>query len=84
LIGAEIDMKKVLVVTRDELYKVSNSNAWWNEYDSVYYRHESENLDEFCIKDPAQILRMVIIVNDDRIQKYGLDTELKGICCGCI
>jgi hypothetical protein len=84
LVCAEIDMKKVLTVTRNELYKVQNSNAWWDEYDTVYFRHESEKLDEFCVKDPAQVLKMIIIVEDDRIQRYGLDTEFDETCCGCI
>jgi hypothetical protein len=62
-------MNHVLRVSFFELNKVSNSNEWWKEYDTVYYDHNKEQLDEFCIKDSVQILKWIIIMeNDIRIQ----------------
>jgi hypothetical protein len=84
LICARIQLKKVKRVTFSELREVRDSKAWWNEYDTVYYAHAQENRDEFCLKDPSQILKWIIIMNDDRLQRYGLDKEFNETMCGCI
>lgn len=84
LICAEIELRRVRRVNKSELREVQNSNAWWEEYDTIYYAHELENLDEFCVKDPAQILRWVIVIDDDRLHRYGLHREFDETLCGCI
>ncbi|CAF1570640.1 unnamed protein product [Rotaria magnacalcarata] len=84
LICAEVDMRNVIIVTRDELHNVSNSNRWHHSFDTVYYYHPEEDRDEFCVKDPAQILRWIIIMNDDRLRRYGLDRAFENTRCGCI
>ena len=84
LICAEIELRHVRRITKSEIHEVCNSNEWWKDYDTIYYAHEQENLDEFCVKDPAQILRWVIVVNDDRLHRYGLDTEFTNTRCSCI
>lgn len=63
LICAEVHMGRVLQVTRDQISTVCNSNAWWEHFDTVYYSSEIEKRDEFCIKDPEQIIRWVIAVD---------------------
>ncbi len=87
LICAEIRMGRVKEVTYSRLHTVSNSKQWWNDYDTVYYNHRDDNRDEFCVKDPAQILRWVIVVNeenDSKVNEYGLATEFEDTMCGCI
>jgi hypothetical protein len=84
LICAEIELRSVRRVIKSELHEVQDSNAWWEDYDTIYYAHEQENLDEFCVKDPAQILRWVIVMDDDRLYRYGLDREFDKTRCGCI
>jgi hypothetical protein len=87
LICAEIRMGRVKEVMYNQLNTVRNSNAWWDDYDTVYYNHENDDRDEFCIKDPAQILRWVIIVDeehDTKVTEYGLDTEFDDTFCSCI
>lgn len=77
-------MGRVRVVVKSELNEVANTNSWWDNYDTIYYAHEEENRDEFCVKDPEQILKWVMIMNDDRLRRYGLDCESNDTCCGCI
>lgn len=77
-------MGKVLQVTDGELHTVSDSNEWWAQYDTVYYAHINEKRDEFCLKDPEQILKWTIVMNDNRLQQYGLDKEFKDTLFGCI
>ncbi|CAF2883081.1 unnamed protein product [Rotaria sp. Silwood2] len=87
LICAEIRMSRVKEVTRNEIHTVQNSNTWWKDYDTVYFNHQNDDRDEFCIKDPAQILRWVIVVDknfDTKVEEYGLDTEFEDTKCGCI
>jgi hypothetical protein len=71
-------------VTKYELHQVRNSNEWWKEYDTIYYAHDLENRDEFCLKDPEQILRWIIVMDDDRLRRYGLDEEFENTRCGCV
>ncbi|CAF1117340.1 unnamed protein product [Adineta steineri] len=87
LICAEIRMGRVKEVTFDQLYTVRNSNAWWTDYDTVYYNHKEDDRDEFCVKDPAQILKWVIVVDeahDTKVNQYGLDAEFEDTFCHCI
>ncbi|CAF1182477.1 unnamed protein product [Adineta steineri] len=87
LICAEIRMGRVKEVTFDQLYTVRNSNAWWTDYDTVYYNHKEDDRDEFCVKDPAQILKWVIVVDeahDTKVNQYGLGTEFEDTFCHCI
>jgi hypothetical protein len=87
LICAEIRMGRVKEVTEGELYTVGNTDSWWADYDTVYYNHADDNRDEFCIKDPAQILKWVIIVDeahDTAVEEYGLNTEFEDTFCSCI
>ncbi len=70
---------------RADVNQVSNSIAWWDNYDSVYCSYDQEEYDEFCVKDPTQILEWIVIVeDDDRIRRYGLDKEFQDTCWGCI
>ena len=87
LICAEVRMGRVKQVTRRQIHKVSNSKAWWKNFDTVYFNHENEAQDEFCVKDPEQILRWVIVVdenNDSKVKEYGLDTEFEDTQFGFI
>ncbi|CAF3017692.1 unnamed protein product [Rotaria sp. Silwood2] len=84
LICAEIQMGNVLPVTYDTLDSVSNSNSWHQNFDTVYYYHQEEDRDEFCVKDPEQILKWIIIMDDDRLRRYGLHTAFENTFCGCI
>ncbi|CAF4669899.1 unnamed protein product, partial [Didymodactylos carnosus] len=43
--------------------------SYWDEYDTVYLNHDEEEKDEFCIKDPSQILRWVIVIERDEDSK---------------
>lgn len=86
-ICAEIRMGKVLVVEFSQLRNVSNSKQWWNEYDTVYYAHQEEKKDEFCIKSPAQIVKWIIYIEppeDKKLTEYGMDTEYNDTLCHCI
>lgn len=87
LICAEIRMGRVKEVTYNKISTVQNSKAWWKNFDTVYYNHKDDNRDEFCVKDPAQILRWVIVVDeksDVKVTQYGLDTEFEDTWCNCI
>ena len=85
LICAQIRLGEVRKVTYDELPFVSNTDAWWQNYDTIYYEHREEEKDEFCLKDPSQILKWVIVMMDDnRLQRYGLDQEFNDTICHCI
>ncbi|UJR07056.1 hypothetical protein I4U23_011344 [Adineta vaga] len=87
LICAEIRMGRVKQVTFDQIYTVRDSKAWWDEYDTIYYNHDNDDRDEFCIKDPTQILRWVIVVAeeyDTKVEKYALDVEFEDTLCNCI
>ena len=85
LICARINLgPRVLRITHDEIHQVRNSNAWWDDFDSVYYAHEQEHLDEFCLSDPSQVLKWIIVMDDERIRRYGLDREFSDTLFGCI
>ena len=87
MICAEIRMGRVKEVSKENLRSVSNTNRWWKDYDTVYYVHDNERRDEFCVKDPSQILRWVIIVDkkeDDNVTRFRLDQEFENTRCGCI
>lgn len=77
-------MGRVRIVTDADIDEVKNTDSWWDTYDTIYYNHEEENRDEFCVKDPKQILNWIIIMNDDRLRRYGLNDEFSDSCCGCI
>jgi hypothetical protein len=83
---AGIRMGKVKEVVFDQLHEVRNSDAWWNEYDTVYYNHRDEKRDEFCIKSSSQIIKWVVAINDEYDQKihdYGMINEFNDTACGC-
>lgn len=84
LICARIRLGKVKRVVFEELHTVRDSKAWWKDFDTVYYAHREENRDEFCLKDPSQIEKWIMIMNDDRLHRYGLDREFNETICGCI
>lgn len=77
-------MGKVRVVSFSQLDEVRSTKSWWDTYDTIYYAHEHENRDEFCVKDAAQILKWVIIMDDDRLHRYDLDHEFDNTRCNCI
>ncbi|CAF2118271.1 unnamed protein product [Rotaria magnacalcarata] len=84
LICAEVRMGNVLPVVYDTLHTVSNSDAWHQTHDTVYYYHRNEQCDEFCVKDPKQVLKWIIIMDDDKIRRYGLDKAFENTLCKCI
>jgi len=77
-------MGRTRMIKFSEISEVRDTDSWWKDYDTIYYAHEQENRDEFCIKDPAQILKWVIIMDDTRLHRYGLDSEFSETRCGCI
>ncbi|CAF2041357.1 unnamed protein product [Rotaria magnacalcarata] len=86
-ICAEVRMGKVLMLFRSELWQVSNSNAWWDDYDTVYFKHEREDKDEFCVKSSEQVLRWVIYIEppmDRKLKLYGMDEEFNDTSCHCV
>ena len=64
------------------------SSEWHAEYDTCYMNHDNESKDEFCIKDPAkQIVKWVVVIDrahDEKVEKYGLDTEFDSTKCFCV
>ncbi|CAF4533459.1 unnamed protein product, partial [Rotaria sp. Silwood2] len=88
VICAEILMGRVLEIENDELENVSNTNAWHQTFDTIYYRHPRQPLrDEFCIKSNAQILKWVMCIEppfDTNVERYGLHTEFADTKCRCI
>jgi hypothetical protein len=88
VICAEILMRRVLEINNDELENVSNSDAWHETYDTIYYRHPREPLrDEFCIKSNQQILKWVMCIEqqfDAKVVRYGLNTEFADTLWHCI
>lgn len=85
LICARIELRNVRKINYDELPFVRDTNAWWQNYDTIYYEHRDENKDEFCVKDPSQVLRWLIVILDDpRVKRFGLDQEFRDTICDCI
>ena len=83
-IGVEVNMGRVRVISAAEINEVSNTDRWWEHYDTIYYAHDSENLDEFCVKSPDPISKWIMVMDDDRLRRYGLDHEFDNTRCGCI
>ncbi|CAF4410204.1 unnamed protein product [Rotaria sp. Silwood2] len=79
----EILMSRVL-----EIENVSNTNAWHQTFDTIYYRHPRQPLrDEFCIKSNEQILKWVMRIEpsfDINVERYALHTEFVDTKCRCI
>ncbi|CAF0884538.1 unnamed protein product [Rotaria sordida] len=79
VICAKILMGRVLEIENDELANVSNSDAWHQNFDTIYYRHPRNPLrDEFCIKSNEQILKWVMYIEppfDTKVEQYGLHRE---------
>ncbi|CAF4566847.1 unnamed protein product, partial [Rotaria sp. Silwood2] len=88
VICAEILMGRVLEIENDELENVSNTNAWHQTFDTIYYRHPRQPLrDEFCIKSNEQILKWIMYIeppSDTNVARYGLHTEFTDTKCRCI
>lgn len=87
MICAEIQMGRVKEVPREDVSSVRDSNQWWEDYDTVYCVHTDDDRDEFCVKDPSQVLRWVIIVDepyDVNVKRFRLDREFENTRCGCI
>ena len=87
IICAEVQMGRVKEVTRDDVRTVSNNKRWWADFDTVYLVHPDDGRDEFCVKDPSQILRWVMIVDkeyDENVNRFRLDREFENTRCGCV
>ena len=85
-ICAKIRMGKVKEITRRQLHEVKDSNAWWDEYDTVYLNNDDPNRDEFCIKDSSQIIKWVMAISsdyDDKVSQYGMEHEFDNTVLGC-
>ena len=72
------------VITKDQINEVRDTNAWWKDYDTIYYKQESEDRDEFCVRNPNQILEMIMLMDDKRVENYGLNHEFDTTRCYCI
>jgi hypothetical protein len=87
-ICAEIEMGRVKEVNRGpEINSIRGTTHLWEEYDTVYCNHPNDSRDEFCVKSTDQILKWVMVVNeeyDSKVRNYGLDTEFDDTKCGCI
>lgn len=87
-ICAEIEMGRVKEVVRgQETNSLRGTTHLWKDYDTVYFNHEDDNRDEFCVKSPDQILKWVMVVTeeyDSKVRNYKLDTEFDDTRCGCI
>jgi hypothetical protein len=86
-ICAEIEMGRVKEVGPAERNSLRGTTHLWEEYDTVYYNHPDDNRDEFCVKSTDQILKWVMVVNeeyDEKVRNYRLDTEFDDTKCGCI
>ena len=77
-------MGRVRVITKDQINEVRDTNAWWKDYDTIYYKQESEDRDEFCVRNPNQILEMIMLMDDKRVENYGLNHEFDTTRCYCI
>lgn len=77
-------MGRVRIVTKDQINEVRDTNAWWRDYDTIYYQQDSEDRDEFCVKSPGQVSKMIMLMDDERVYEYGLDREFDNTRCDCI
>ena len=87
IIAAEIRMGNVKEVTQSELHTVRNTDLWHPEFDTVYYNHENDERDEFCVYDESQILQWIMVVDsefDGKSDEYGMDQEFADTKCSCI
>ncbi|CAF0948570.1 unnamed protein product [Adineta ricciae] len=85
-ICAEINMGRVLRVNAHERNLYRGKKDWWTTHDSAYFCHPDAAFDEFCIKDPSQILKWIMVIekNDSKVELYGLDQEFDDTKCSCI
>ncbi|CAF1022158.1 unnamed protein product [Didymodactylos carnosus] len=87
IIAAEIRMGNVKEVDYNQLSTVRNTDRWYPEFNTVYYAHQDDQRDEFCIYDETQIIRWIIVIDeryDSKLQEYGLNVEYndtKYFCC---
>ena len=96
----EIEMGKVYEVNFAEIRDKSNpafnqakydfvtNGDWHQTYDTCYFKHYEEGLDEFCIKDPEKQIRSWVVVvhgqHDQKMREYRLVSEMGSEMCGCI
>ncbi|UJR11837.1 hypothetical protein I4U23_016017 [Adineta vaga] len=99
---AKIEMGKVYLIEKDLInngkgktsrydavtHQFVSNGDWRTEFDTCYCIHRDENLDEFCVKDPAtQIRKWIVVVTenfDPKVKCYGLDTEFDSTVCDFI
>jgi hypothetical protein len=87
IIAAEIRMGNVKEVKQYELHTVRNTDRWYPEFDTVYYNHENDQRDEFCVYDESQILKWIIVIDeqfDQKSHEYTMDQEYADTACFCI
>ncbi|CAF1522916.1 unnamed protein product [Adineta steineri] len=87
IICAVIRMGKVRVIEYKDIPSVQNTNAWHQEYDTIYYKHINPTKDEFCIKSVDQILEWVMVIKkewDSKVKDYRIDIEFSDTRCSCI
>ena len=87
-ICAEVNMGRVKRVDRNSYSGAyQGNNNWWKKYDTIYYCHDNDERDEFCVKSPDQILQWVIFIedrHDRKVKRFRLDREFDEASCGCI
>ncbi|CAF3514349.1 unnamed protein product [Rotaria sp. Silwood1] len=87
IIAAEVRMGNVKEVTKNELHTVRNTDQWHPDFDTVYYNHEDDQRDEFCVYDEKQVLKWIIVVDEEFDQKsneYGMNQEFDDTKCFCV
>ncbi|CAF0774560.1 unnamed protein product [Adineta steineri] len=87
IICAVIRMGKVRVIEIQDIPSVQSTDAWHQEYDTIYYKHVNPTKDEFCIKSADQILEWVMVIkkeSDSKVKDYRIDIEFSDTRCSCI
>ncbi|CAF4432491.1 unnamed protein product [Rotaria sp. Silwood2] len=86
-ICAEIDMGRVLELGPEDRNLYRGKNDWWAMHDTTYFCHPDSRLDEFCVKSPTQILKWIMVIEeefDTKVVTYGLNKEFNDTRCWCI
>lgn len=60
-----IVMGRVLEVGPQNRTLYRGKNDWWATHDTAYYCHSDPRLDEFCVKSPTQILKWIIVIEEE-------------------
>jgi len=87
IICAKIRVGQVLEIDKAKIADICNTDIWHKKYDTVYFIQDKEECDEFFIKSADQILKWVLVIEeqcDPKVRSYDLDTEYNDTLCICI